>query len=223
MAALLLCVYFLLGVMCGEATGQEQVCETCPGSLRHSSQVSRLCRETPGAKSHARCCLRLINDRHVIIGLDLWNCSLSHLDPSLTLSPAALVLDLSSNPLQDLPSEFFRGLLGLQYIALPATLGCPGGNDSWENVTVTSTVRECRDQRSTCNGTAEWVLCPENAVCSPDGPGYTQCLCETGFHGYKCLREGSFPILMFFGILGLVTACLSVLLWCTQRRKVKSQ
>uniref|UniRef100_A0A803KEF1 EGF-like domain-containing protein n=1 Tax=Xenopus tropicalis TaxID=8364 RepID=A0A803KEF1_XENTR len=141
--------------------------------------------------------------------LDLWNCSLAQLDPTLHLTQAAVVLDLSSNPLRDLPSEFFRGLLGLQYVALPAELSCPGG--------------VCQDQRSSCNSTSEWVLCPENSVCAPDGPGYMQCVCAPGFHGYKCLRESTFPILMFFGILGLVTACLSVLLWCTQRRKVKSQ
>ncbi|KAE8605812.1 hypothetical protein XENTR_v10015327 [Xenopus tropicalis] len=107
-------------------------------------------------------------------------------------------------------------------LSLPSS-AAPGGNNSWENVNVTSAVRVCQDQRSSCNSTSEWVLCPENSVCAPDGPGYMQCVCAPGFHGYKCLRESTFPILMFFGILGLVTACLSVLLWCTQRRKVKSQ
>lgn len=33
------------------------------------------------------------------------------------------------------------------------------------------------------------ALCPENAYCVPDGPGLFQCLCTSGFHGYKCLRE----------------------------------
>lgn len=34
-------------------------------------------------------------------------------------------------------------------------------------------------------------LCPENAACAPDGPGLVQCLCDSPFHGYKCLREVS--------------------------------
>uniref|UniRef100_A0A6G1RFG9 All-trans retinoic acid induced differentiation factor n=1 Tax=Hypotaenidia okinawae TaxID=2861861 RepID=A0A6G1RFG9_9GRUI len=68
---------------------------------------------------------------------------------------------------------------------------------------------------------AAWP-CPENAACVPDGPGLVQCLCQGPFHGYKCLREGTFPVLLFCGILGAVTVSLSLLLWGTQRRKVKS-
>ncbi|KAE8582830.1 hypothetical protein XENTR_v10020312 [Xenopus tropicalis] len=187
MAALVICLCFLLGVIpVGAGT---QVCESCPGALRNSSQVSQLCRAAPKARTLGRCCLGHMDGSDVIIGLDLWNCSLAQLDPTLHLTQAAVVLDLSSNPLRDLPSEFFRGLLGLQYVALPAELSCPGGNNSWENVNVTSAVRVCQDQRSSCNSTSEWVLCPENSVCAPDGPGYMQCVCAPGFHGYKCLRE----------------------------------
>lgn len=103
-------------------------------------------------------------------------------------------------------------------------------------------------------------LCPENAACAPDGPGLVQCLCDSPFHGYKCLREvsayrtgpplptpppararaawagggvgaapltaassqGTFPVLLFCGILGAITLSLSLLLWGTQRRKAKT-
>ncbi|KAE8582828.1 hypothetical protein XENTR_v10020312 [Xenopus tropicalis] len=154
MAALVICLCFLLGVIpVGAGT---QVCESCPGALRNSSQVSQLCRAAPKARTLGRCCLGHMDGSDVIIGLDLWNCSLAQLDPTLHLTQAAVVLDLSSNPLRDLPSEFFRGLLGLQYVALPAELSCPGGNNSWENVNVTSAVRVCQDQRSSCNSTSEW-------------------------------------------------------------------
>lgn len=101
--------------------------------------------------------------------------------------------------------------------------------------------------------------CPENTACAPDGPGLVQCLCNSPFHGYKCLREvsacqtgpptpsaphptvggvggssggtalltsassqGTFPVLLFCGILGAVTLSLSLLLWGTQRRKAKT-
>ncbi|KAE8582829.1 hypothetical protein XENTR_v10020312 [Xenopus tropicalis] len=120
MAALVICLCFLLGVIpVGAGT---QVCESCPGALRNSSQVSQLCRAAPKARTLGRCCLGHMDGSDVIIGLDLWNCSLAQLDPTLHLTQAAVVLDLSSNPLRDLPSEFFRGLLGLQYVAVPREL-----------------------------------------------------------------------------------------------------
>lgn len=85
-------------------------------------------------------------------------------------------------------------------------------------------------------------LCPENAACAPDGPGLSQCLCASPFHGYKCLRQvgawrrgctewlregsdvtvltlqGAFPVPLFCSVLGTVTAALSLALWGTQRR-----
>ncbi|KAG8430424.1 hypothetical protein GDO86_020634 [Hymenochirus boettgeri] len=200
----------------------QQVCTSCPGVVRNSSEVARRCLLTSGAQISARCCL---NDRDAIIGLDLGNCSLTHLDSTMMhLTGDIVVIDFSFNPLQDLPSEFFHGLKDLQYLALPPKLGCPGGNDSWETVDVNSTIRICQDQKSLCNTTSGWVLlCPENSDCTSDGPGFTECICSGGFHGYKCQREGTFPMLLFFGSLGLVTISLSILLWCTQRRKVKSQ
>ncbi|KFR08357.1 All-trans retinoic acid-induced differentiation factor, partial [Nipponia nippon] len=83
--------------------------------------------------------------------------------------------------------------------------------------------RLCQGQRSPCNSSGELAWpCPENAACAPDGPGLIQCLCSSPFHGYKCLREGTFPVLLFCGILGAVTLALALLLWGTQRRKAKT-
>lgn len=36
------------------------------------------------------------------------------------------------------------------------------------------------------------------------------------------MRQGSFSLLMFFGILGSTTLAISILLWGTQRRKAKA-
>ncbi|XP_075451337.1 all-trans retinoic acid-induced differentiation factor isoform X2 [Ascaphus truei] len=223
MAALGLCVIFLLSLS-AQAQQQEQVCTSCPGGPRNSSEVSRLCLSRAGAQLRGRCCVSGEEGSEAILGLDLWRCSLTRMDPAIHLTGAVVVIDVSQNPLQFLPPELFRGLTGLQYIAIPPTLSCPGDINSWGIVETNSSVRVCRQQRSACNGTgALAMLCPENAVCAADGPGYTQCVCAPGFYGYKCLREGTFPMWMFFGILGSVTVTLSVLLWCTQRRKVKSQ
>ncbi|KAM9316316.1 all-trans retinoic acid-induced differentiation factor [Gastrophryne carolinensis] len=156
--------------------------------------------------------------------LDLWNCSISQLDSGMNLTASVMVIDLSENPLQELQQVLFQGLTALQYLALPLNISCPGGDDAWENVDSHLGYRICQNQHSACNTTGgSALLCPENSLCAPDGPGYTQCICTPEFSGYKCLREGSFPTFMFFGILCSVTFSLTLLLWCTQRKKVKNQ
>ncbi|KAM5126306.1 all-trans retinoic acid-induced differentiation factor [Mantella aurantiaca] len=217
-----LCAVLLMSAVWGLRAQEEvEVCRRCRGVLRNDSEVSLLCRNTSGAELVGRCCVEPPGGG--IIGLDLWNCSLARLDPELRLTAAIMVMDLSQNPLQELPHDVFKGLIRLRYIALPGSVSCPGGDEFWGEVKTRSGDRICRDQRSACNTTGDWtVLCPENSVCAADGPGYTQCVCTAPFSGYKCLREGSFPTLLFFGILSSVTVSLSVLLWCTQRRKVKS-
>ncbi|NWI62842.1 ARAID factor, partial [Todus mexicanus] len=128
--------------------------------------------------------------------------------------------DLSENPLTPLPDDSFPGFTQLQLLALPLPLQCPGGSSAWHEVTVNGSSRLCQGQRNPCNSSGELAwLCPENAACAPDGPGLAQCLCRSPFHGYKCLREGTFPVLLFSGILGAATVSLSLLLWGTQRRR----
>ncbi|XP_063806743.1 all-trans retinoic acid-induced differentiation factor, partial [Pseudophryne corroboree] len=191
MAAVSVSVYFLMCVILQMGwCQQQQVCLSCPGELRNTSEVSRHCSLTPGARILGRCCVTDHAQSHVIIGLDLWNCSLSHLDPGVRLTAAAAVIDISQNPLQELPPDFFQGLTGLEYIALPVNISCPGGEGAWESATVTAGAQICQQQRDACNTTGgQALLCPENSLCAPDGPGYTQCVCASGFMGYKCLRQ----------------------------------
>nr|DBA25417.1 TPA: hypothetical protein GDO54_009802 [Pyxicephalus adspersus] len=184
-------VVVLMSAVLGLRAQEEmEICGLCPGNVRNSSQVTYLCSETSGAELVGRCCVKPSGGD--IIGLDLWNCSISLLDPGLRLTAAILVLDISQNPLQDLRQEFFQGLTGLRYLALPGNISCPGGNQAWASVESELDSRICQDQQSACNRTGDIaVLCPENSLCAPDGPGYTQCVCADGFSGYKCLREVS--------------------------------
>ncbi|XP_040282851.1 all-trans retinoic acid-induced differentiation factor [Bufo bufo] len=215
-AGRLVCLLFL---MSGALAEEQLVCTSCPGEMTNVTELGRRCAATPGARIVSRCC---VTGADTITGLDLHNCSLSHLDPTINLTAALAAIDLSQNPLQDLCNKTFQGLTGLEYIALPPNISCPGGDGAWTRVNISADVRICQDQRDGCNTTDVAPLCPENSLCAPAGPGYTQCLCVPGFSGYKCLREGSFPTLLFFGILASVTLTLSILLWCTQRKKVKS-
>ncbi|KAM9297961.1 all-trans retinoic acid-induced differentiation factor-like [Morus bassanus] len=134
-----------------------------------------------------------------------------------------LCRDLTENPLTNLPDGSFLGFTHLQRLAVPLALECPGGSSAWEEVTMSGSGRLCQGQRNPCNGSGELAWpCPENAACAPAGPGLVQCLCDSPFHGYKCLREGTFPVLLFCGIQGAVTLALALLLWGTQRRKAKT-
>ncbi|XP_075271262.1 all-trans retinoic acid-induced differentiation factor [Opisthocomus hoazin] len=205
------------------AAGGAAVCGRCPGPLRNGSVVARFCASRPGTESDGRCCRERGARPERLLGLDLSNCSLRSLPPGLAEATAAIVLDLTENPLAPFPDGSFLGFTQLQRLAVPPALGCPGGSSAWEEVTTRGSSRLCQGQRNPCNGSGELAwLCPENAACVPDGPGLVQCLCDGPFHGYKCLREGTFPAPLFCGVLGAVTLALALLLWGTQRRKAKA-
>ncbi|XP_064364228.1 all-trans retinoic acid-induced differentiation factor [Dromaius novaehollandiae] len=199
------------------------VCGCCAGPLHNGSAVARYCAARADAEPRGRCCVAGGPPPGRIVGLDLSSCSLRSLPPGLPEAAAAVVVDLTENPLPALPNASFLGFTRLQSLAVPLPVECPGGSGAWERVSTRGSSRLCQGQRNPCNGSGEpaW-LCPENALCAPAGPGLSQCLCSSPFHGYKCLRQGAFPLLLFCGVLGAATATLSLLLWGTQRHQAKA-
>ncbi|XP_066122849.1 all-trans retinoic acid-induced differentiation factor isoform X2 [Saccopteryx bilineata] len=187
----------LLALSVERALALPEICIYCPGSMRNLSEVALYCKQTPGLMVHARCCL---NQKGTILGLDLQNCSLKDPGPDFPQAHTAVIIDLQANPLKDDLANNFHGFTQLQTL---------------DNQT-------CQGQRDICNSTGDIEICPENGSCVHDGPGLLQCICADGFHGYKCMRQGSFSMLMFFGILGSTTLSISILLWGTQRRKAKA-
>uniref|UniRef100_A0A8C0GD58 All-trans retinoic acid induced differentiation factor n=1 Tax=Chelonoidis abingdonii TaxID=106734 RepID=A0A8C0GD58_CHEAB len=197
-----------------------QLCSCCPGPVRNGSSVASYCAARPALELQGRCCLNNLSPGRAL-GLGA-PCS-----PRVLGSPGNGVLmpwdlsvcsDLTENPLENIPNASFQGFTRLQSISLPRALECPGGSMAWDLNTTHGDSRTCQGQRNLCN---TW-LCPENSQCSPDGPGLVQCLCSGSYHGYKCLREGTFPLLLFYGTLGAVTTTLSLLAWGSQRRKAKA-
>lgn len=200
-----------------------QVCRMCPGSVQNDSAVGQFCSESAG-RIDGRCCWRNDNtsDPEHIIGLDLSNCSLTHVD-DLQEASTVVRIDLSLNPIVNMSDTAFQGFSKLNYMILPPDIACPGGNTSWEKVEVKDGNRLCEGQKNMCNQTGHMSIdCPENSLCAPYGPGFFECGCADHHHGYKCLREGQFPALQVFGPLAASTVVLSFLLWVTQRRKAKS-
>ncbi|XP_074845185.1 all-trans retinoic acid-induced differentiation factor [Carettochelys insculpta] len=207
----------------GGAAGTSPVCGCCPGPVRNGSSVAQYCRSHPALVLQGRCCLRGDVEQGLIEGLDLGNCSSPLLCAGFQAARRALLIDLTETPLENIPNATFRGFTRLQSISLPLALECPGGSVAWASVTTQGHSRTCRGQRNPCNSSGELAwLCPETSLCAPDGPGLFQCLCSGGHRGYKCLREGTFPLLLFYGTLGAVTTSLALLAWGTQRRKAKA-
>ncbi|XP_041715855.1 all-trans retinoic acid-induced differentiation factor [Coregonus clupeaformis] len=203
---------------------QVGLCHRCNGTVQNGTAVSQFCSASAGLID-GRCCLQRkenTRDADYIIGLDLSNCSLSHVE-DLQDAFNATTIDLSLNPIVNLNNALFEGFIQLANLILPANLVCPGGNASWDKMEVKGETRVCEGQEDICNQTGHLSLnCPENSLCAPYGPGFFQCSCVDDFYGYKCLREGEFPIIQVFGPLAGSTVLVSILLWVTQRRKARS-
>uniref|UniRef100_A0A914UNK8 Uncharacterized protein n=1 Tax=Plectus sambesii TaxID=2011161 RepID=A0A914UNK8_9BILA len=193
--------------------------------------LDSLCSDTLGFKLSGSCCL---NKASRIVGVLLHECSVSQLDRSSRLGSTTfqavaadlLFLDLSGNTFHDVGTEFFRGMSSLKELYLPTAVfqQCPGGADAWkhqlrENGTLTCSeqVDVCEETAFNCTVSAQCVHCQ----CANDGPGMVQCPCNDGYHGYKCLKQGTFPFFEFYAILVPVTIVLSAVLWFTQRRNVR--
>ncbi|KAM7395476.1 hypothetical protein PAMA_006973 [Pampus argenteus] len=199
-----------------------QICKLCSGTVLNGSAVGEFCSSSAG-RIDGRCCLRNdTSDPEHIIGLDLSNCSLTRVE-NLQEASAVLMIDLSLNSIVNVSDSAFQGFIELNYVILPADILCPGGNTSWEKVEVKEGNRFCTGQKNICNQTGQLSYnCPANSLCGRYGPGFFECSCVANYHGYKCLREGEFPVLQVFGPLGASMVVISALLWVTQRRKAKS-
>ncbi|XP_017282808.1 all-trans retinoic acid-induced differentiation factor [Kryptolebias marmoratus] len=200
-----------------------QVCSLCGGKVPNGTAAGRFCSQSAG-RIDGRCCLRndSTSDPERIIGLDLSNCSLTRVE-NLQDASEALMIDLSLNPIVNISDDVFQGFFDLKCLILPKDIVCPGGNSSWQKVEIQKGNRLCEGQKNMCNQTGQMSLnCPENSLCAPYGPGFYECSCAENYHGYKCLREGTFPVLQVFGPLALSAVVITFLLWVTQRRKAKS-
>ncbi|XP_076873040.1 all-trans retinoic acid-induced differentiation factor [Brachyhypopomus gauderio] len=218
----ILCILLLFPAVCfGLQHNDSPLCRTCEGQVQNGSSVWTFC--LTAGRIQGRCCFQgNVGDEDSIVGLDLSNCSLSHVE-DLHDALAANIIDLSNNPIVNLSDSTFQGFKHLTHLMLPIKLECPGGNTSWDTVEVKHNTRLCEGQRNTCNQTGQMSWnCPENSHCMPYGPGFFECSCLHDFHGYKCLRQGHFPMLEVMAILAGATVIISTLLWLTQRRKVKS-
>uniref|UniRef100_A0A3B4B3X0 EGF-like domain-containing protein n=1 Tax=Periophthalmus magnuspinnatus TaxID=409849 RepID=A0A3B4B3X0_9GOBI len=218
--ALIIVLVFKLCFYGVSNSSELQVCKLCNGTVLSNSTVGLFCSSSAG-RIGGRCCLNngTSGDTDRITGLDLSNCSLAQVG-NLQEASTATIIDLSLNPIDNISDFSFQGFIELDYLILPVKVLCPGGAISWKKIEEKKGNRFCEGQNSMCNQTRQ-MCCPENSQCAPFGPGLFECSCADNYHGYKCLREGEFPVLQVFGPLSASTVVISFVLWFTQRRMAK--
>ncbi|XP_078596482.1 all-trans retinoic acid-induced differentiation factor-like [Branchiostoma floridae x Branchiostoma japonicum] len=213
----------------GQKDERMSICHlsSCGSPLADDGKVYGMCQGRHGLQVWGRCCVNVTENTHnFTIGLDLSGCNIHdeffQESPLLTLTHLqALVLD--NNPITVLSSEDVAGLTELNYISVPthSNCSCPGGEDAWNDYIRSVNTTLCLEQTSTCTRYNE--ACPASSShCVEDGPGLFLCLCNEGYHGYKCLRQGTFPMSAFLAGLGSSTVILAAVLWVLLRRHVKT-
>eukprot|EP00112_Aurelia_sp_Birch-Aquarium-sp1_P025315 Seg836.6 transcript_id=Seg836.6/GoldUCD/mRNA.D3Y31 product="All-trans retinoic acid-induced differentiation factor" protein_id=Seg836.6/GoldUCD/D3Y31 len=101
-------------------------------------------------------------------------------------------------------------VINLRYLKIEKDKKCPGQDSTW-SVRYINDVKICTNKLHTCN-----VTCPDNSHCVAVN-GTAECLCNEGWHGYKCLRYGKFPAVKWLVSIGAGTFGLIVILWSFQK------
>jgi hypothetical protein len=194
----------------------------CWGKNVTSEPVIKFCYQVGGDLLY-RCCRA--DDNATFLAIDLMEANLTTVPDFANLENLQLsVIDLRENPELKISSSGDE-LLALKYLIellVPKEVQCPGGSKVWANITETTAPEgyDCMNQIDICINSTDLCVADES-VCSSNGPRHYECLCKSGYHGYKCLRYGAFPSAIFFGSTGGATIALSIFLFWTQRRHVK--
>jgi len=200
-------------------------CDVLPKN--QSSRVHEYCVDHGWGDLDDRCC----RDGLSIVGLDLRDC---HLNATSFLKNAIYhnvsIIDLTMNPTLELDEDDFDGysMLDRLYLDRATNASCPGGSNSWNTSDGgDNDILACLTQLNTCDVTS--FQCPHSigentSHCESHGPGLKNlyCVCNEGFHGYKCMRKGTFPQVAFGAGLSGATVGVAGFLWLTNRRLVKS-
>jgi len=223
------CALILVAAFSTCATGIRDYCQPsfCDAVLKNQSSVVEKFCANAGWNLDDRCC----RDGKEIFAVDFRGCHLN--DTSILRNRIyhnVTIIDFTMNPTIVSDEDDFDGYSSLNqlYFDLVANVSCPGKDDSWnttdggDNKTLA-----CLTQLNTCE--VSGFKCPnsigENSShCESHGPGLKNlyCVCNDGFHGYKCMRRGTFPKVAFGAGLGGATAGVAAFLWLTNRRLVKS-
>ncbi|XP_060553378.1 all-trans retinoic acid-induced differentiation factor-like [Ruditapes philippinarum] len=198
-----------------------EVCSQCSSVPKADSFLVQFCNNSTGHLEKS-CCVNtpVAFQNKTIIGVDMSSCGLKNVNGLFNDLKDLEVIMLENNTDLQIGEDDFNGLTKLDYLSLPETSQCPGGNKSWTSIEKHNNTVICLGEINLCQHNN--VTCQNNnSHCVLTGPGEMECLCISGYHGYKCLRKGTFPGVSYTVTICVSTVVISGFLWCTQRRKVK--
>lgn len=178
----------------------------CSGIYPSEGFVETFCKKNEG-KMDERCCI----SNNTIIGLDFRSCDIERLNITSYTFTDVSMMDLRNNTLENITTDDLKGLTDLNVLYLPHGVSCPGGNNSWNDISLDENMTTCMSQINPCQSLN--ISCTENGECLHTGPGSAKCVCLPGHHGYKCLNEGEFPTTVFSISLFVCTTLLCAALW----------
>ncbi|KAH3695434.1 all-trans retinoic acid-induced differentiation factor-like [Dreissena polymorpha] len=214
----------LIGNECVKPNEVPDVCSKCEDRTS-SSEVVGFCQKS-NSSGHLivdkACCLNYSSEEtFTVLGLDFSHCNISSITGVINVYPDLHILMLENNTNLQVSDQDFRGLSKLVYLSLPLTMNCPGGNNSWRISEISNNAMLCREEIDLCIQNNVTCESQNSSICVLVGPGEVECLCQAGYYGYKCLRQGTFPTVVFSISLCIIVVMLSALLWLAQRRKIK--
>lgn len=191
----------------------------CSNGNATSEPVIDYCASQNG-RLEDRCCYAR-NSKN-LLAIDLIEMSLTEV-PNLSEHINLTVIDLRLNSqLKSSKNTDFLGLNSLDSLLLPSHYSCPGEKHVWQiiNSTDNPTGNLCQHPINLCLNSSDLCV-PIRSYCRPNGPNHFQCLCKDDYHGYKCLRQGSFPVWKFTAVVLLMTGLLTTFFYYTHRKYVK--
>lgn len=196
-----------------------KLCDRYEQSSASSSELMSFCVE----KVKGRCCLS--DDGSYVTGVDLSNCSLSTLgiknvSSNLLANPFLQFISLGDNKDFIFPGSNFRGMKNITKVIVNDNSICPNGDDSWLIIYTKNSSKICSQPIDVCLHMDNNTNCPINSNCVLEGPGLHSCLCTKGFHGYRCLRSGTFPYHSWFVGYGAAALVVIASIFFLQRKGI---
>ncbi|GAB1608489.1 all-trans retinoic acid-induced differentiation factor-like [Argonauta hians] len=217
---ILVALYMFVVILQVRSSQNLNICSKCTSEPKRDSKVVIFCDSDPSYHMVGRCCVNTSN--LVVFGLDLSGCGIKELQRKMFDEYSSMeILMLEDNDITSFEKIDFFGLKSLKELSIPnINDSCPGGPEVWHDIINFSDYVQCVNQTSACK--LYNLTCPSNSHCCAAGPGYAECLCEPGYHGYKCKRDGEFPMVIYATSAGCGVIFFSIILWFTERKNAKT-
>lgn len=191
----------------------------CSNGNLTSEFVKEFCVEQNGSLIN-RCCYAMNSNN--LLAIDLIEMNLTEV-PTLSDYGNLTVIDLRLNLLlKSSKTDDFLGLNSLDNLLLPEGYSCPGGSQIWQiiNTTINPQGNLCQHPKNFCL-TVNDLCNSTRSSCHSNGPNHFLCLCKENYYGYKCLRQGRFPVGKFTGLVIGITTIFSTFFYFTHRKNLK--